>query len=129
VNRQRDAGTRILLDALLAREGVAAQSLAGYDRIEFSHLAVAQLVANGSADAGLAIRAAAQAFGLGFVPVAFEPYDLALPAASLDEPRIAALLATLRDPSFRTDVERLGGYDTTAAGSVRVVEPQPAGAP
>jgi putative molybdopterin biosynthesis protein len=129
VNRQRDAGTRILLDALMAREGVAAQSLAGYDRIEFSHLAVAQLVANGSADAGLAIRAAAQAFGLGFVPVAFEPYDLALPAASLDEPRIAALLATLRDPSFRADVERLGGYDTTAAGSVRIVEPQPAGAP
>jgi putative molybdopterin biosynthesis protein len=128
VNRQRDAGTRILLDALLAREGVAAQSLAGYDRLEFSHLAVAQLVANGSADAGLAIRAAAQAFGLGFVPVAFEPYDLALPAASLDEPRIAALLATLRDPSFRADVERLGGYDTSAAGSVRIVEPQPASA-
>jgi putative molybdopterin biosynthesis protein len=128
VNRQRDAGTRILLDALLAREGVAAQSIAGYDRLEFSHLAVAQLVANGSADAGLAIRAAAQAFGLGFVPVAFEPYDLALPAASLDEPRIAAVLETLRDSSFRSDVERLGGYDTTAAGSVRVVDPQPAGA-
>ncbi|MDB5042891.1 MAG: molybdenum cofactor synthesis domain protein [Candidatus Eremiobacteraeota bacterium] len=128
VNRQRDAGTRILLDALLAREGVAAQSIAGYERLEFSHLAVAQLVANGSADAGLAIRAAAQAFGLGFVPVAFEPYDLALPAALLDEPRIAAVLATLRDPSFRADVERLGGYDTTAAGSVRVVDPQPAAA-
>jgi len=128
VNRQRDAGTRILLDALLAREGVAAQSLAGYDRIEFSHLAVAQLVANGSADAGLAIRAAAQAFGLGFVSVAFEPYDLALPAASLDEPRIAALLGILRDPAFGADVERLGGYDTTAAGSVRIVEPQPPGA-
>jgi putative molybdopterin biosynthesis protein len=128
VNRQRDAGTRILFDALLAREGVAAQSIVGYDRLEFSHLAVAQLVANGSADAGLAIRAAAQAFGLGFVPVAFEPYDLAFPAAALDEPRIAALLATLRDPAFKADVERLGGYDTTAAGSVRIVEPQPAGA-
>jgi molybdopterin molybdotransferase/putative molybdopterin biosynthesis protein len=127
VNRQRDAGTRILLDALLAREGVAAESIVGYDRIEFSHLAVAQLVANGSADAGLAIRAAANAFGLGFVPVAFEPYELALPATALEEPRISALLAILCDPSFHADVERLGGYDCRLAGSVRIVEPQPAG--
>ncbi len=125
VNRQPDAGTRILLDALLARDGIAADSVAGYGRLEFSHLAVAQLVANENADAGLAIRAAARAFGLDFTPVAWEPYDLALPAAALDEPRTARLIATLLDPAFRVHVEALGGYDCVNAGTVRIVEPQP----
>jgi putative molybdopterin biosynthesis protein len=122
VNRQPDAGTRILFDALLAREGIAPESVPGYDRVEFSHLAVAQLVANGSADAGLAIRAAARAFALDFVPVAWEPYELALPAASLDEPRVARLIAILREPAFRAEVQSLGGYDCAHAGDVRIVE-------
>jgi putative molybdopterin biosynthesis protein len=125
VNRQPDAGTRILLDALLARDGVAAESIVGYDQLEFSHLAVAQLVANGSADAGLAIRAAARAFGLDFTGVAWEPYDLALPAAALDELRIARLIATLMETAFRAEVEALGGYDCSNAGTVRIVAPEP----
>jgi putative molybdopterin biosynthesis protein len=125
VNRQPDAGTRILLDALLARDGIAAESIDGYERVEFSHLAVAQLVANGSADTGLAIRAAAKAFDLDFVPVAWEPYDLALPASSLEEPRIARIIAILRKPVFRAEVEALGGYDCARAGEVRIVAPEP----
>ena len=128
VNRQRDAGTRILLDALLAREGIDAAQIEGYERLEFSHLAVAQLIASGDADAGLAIRAAAQAFGLDFVHVAWEPYELALPASALNEPRIARLIALLADPAFRADVEALGGYDAARAGEVRIVEPAPAAA-
>jgi len=123
INRQPDAGTRIFLDALLARAGIAPEGITGYERLEFSHLAVAQLIANGNADAGLAIRAAARAFDLDFIPIAWEPYDLALPAASLDEPRIARLIATLREPAFRAEVEVLGGYDCAQAGSVRIVEP------
>jgi putative molybdopterin biosynthesis protein len=123
VNRQPDAGTRILLDALLEREALAPDRIAGYDRIEFSHLAVAQLVANGSADAGLAIRAAASAFALDFTAVAWEPYELALPATALAEPRIARLIAILHDPAFRAEVAALGGYDCTHAGAVRIVEP------
>jgi putative molybdopterin biosynthesis protein len=123
VNRQRDAGTRILFDSLLAAAGIASGAIAGYDRLEFSHLAVGQLVANGSADAGLAIRAAAHAFGLDFVSIAWEPYELALPAVTLDEPRIRLLVETLRDPAFRSEVEALGGYDTANAGSIRIVLP------
>jgi putative molybdopterin biosynthesis protein len=132
VNRQPDAGTRILLDALLAREGITADGIAGYERIEFSHLAVGQLIANGSADTGLAIRAAARAFGLDFVSVAWEPYDLALPASCLAEPRIARLIAILREPAFHAEVESLGGYDCAHAGEVRVVQPnnvEPNGVP
>nr|MDQ6944267.1 molybdopterin-binding protein [Candidatus Eremiobacteraeota bacterium] len=125
VNRQPDAGTRILLDALLAEARIEPQAIAGYERLEFSHLAVAQLVANGNADAGLAIRAAARAFGLDFISVAWEPYDLALPVRSLGEPRVAQLIAVLREPAFRAEMEALGGYDCTPAGDVRTVEPQP----
>ncbi len=123
VNRQADAGTRILFDALLARAGIAPGRIAGYDRVEFSHLAVAQLVASATADAGMAIRAAARAFGLDFVSIAWEPYELALPAASLDTPRIAQLIALLRDRSLRAQIEALGGYDCAHAGEVRITEP------
>jgi len=123
VNRQPDAGTRILLDALLARDEISPAAIDGYERLEFSHLAVGQLIASESADVGLAIRAAARAFGLDFVSIAWEPYELALPAAALDAPRIRTLLAVLRDPRFRADVEALGGYDCTHAGSVRTIVP------
>ncbi|HEV2738830.1 MAG TPA: molybdopterin biosynthesis protein [Candidatus Elarobacter sp.] len=125
VNRQSDAGTRILLDVLLARAGIAPNAIVGYDRMEFSHLAVAQLVANGNADAGLAIRAAARAFDLDFISVAWEPYDLALPERSLGEARIARLIAILREPAFRAEVEALGGYDCAHAGDVRIVDAEP----
>ena len=120
VNRQKDAGTRILFDVLLARAGLDPGTIDGYDRIEFSHLAAAQLVANGSADAALGIRAAAAAFGLGFVPIAWEPYELAILASALEEPRIARLIAELGAPGFRKDVEALGGYDAAHAGEVRI---------
>jgi len=128
VNRQPDAGTRILLDALLARAALAPDAIAGYERIEFSHLAVGQLVANGSADTGLAIRAAAHAFGLEFVSVAWEPYDLALPAAALEEPRIARVIELLHEPALRAEIKALGGYDCAEAGEVRVVVPEAAAA-
>ena len=123
VNRQADAGTRILFDVLLARAGIAPGRVGGYDRIEFSHLAVAQLVASGAADAGMAIRAAARAFGLDFISVAWEPYDLALPASSLESPHVARAVALLRDPAVRAEIEALGGYDCARAGDVRIVEP------
>jgi len=122
VNRQRDAGTRMLLDALLAGDGLSGADIEGYDRLEFTHLAVATLVADGSADCGLGIYAAARALGCDFVPLATEPYELAANAAALDDPRMGALIATMRDPGLRAAIEGLGGYDTTHAGDVRIVE-------
>jgi putative molybdopterin biosynthesis protein len=123
VNRQKDAGTRMLFDLLLARAGIAPAQIAGYDRLEFTHTAVAALVADGSADCGVGIRAAAAALDLDFVPLAREPYELALRAASLDEPRIAALVACVASAALRAEIDALPGYDATAAGSIRYVEP------
>ena len=112
VNRQRGAGTRVLFDHELARLGVSPEALHGYEREEHTHLAVAAAVAAGRADCGLGVLAAARAFGLDFVPVAKEPYDLVLE----DPGALAPLLDLLDSPDFRRAVEDLGGYDISDMG-------------
>jgi putative molybdopterin biosynthesis protein len=116
VNRQRGAGTRVLLDHELARHGIEAGQVQGYEREEHTHLAVAAAVAAGRADCGLGVRAAARAFGLGFVPVAREPYDLVLERATVEDPLLAPLWALLRSPDFHAAVDGLGGYDSAEMG-------------
>jgi putative molybdopterin biosynthesis protein len=116
VNRQRGAGTRVLLDHELGRRGLDPVAIGGYSREEHTHLGVAAAVAAGRADAGLGIQAAARAFGLDFVPVAREPYDLVLRAASLDDGVLAPLWALLEQPDFRAQVEKLGGYSCAETG-------------
>src|SRR5919107_1340248 len=116
VNRQRGAGTRVLLDHELATRGIAAEAIPGYAREEHTHLAVAAAIAAGRADAGLGVLAAARAFGLGFVPVTREPYDLVLATETLEDPVTAPLWALLDDPDFRAAVEALGGYATGEMG-------------
>jgi molybdopterin molybdotransferase/putative molybdopterin biosynthesis protein len=116
VNRQRGAGTRVLLDHLLTGLGLAPDAIAGYAREEPTHLAVAAAVAAGRADAGLGIMAAAAPFGLDFVPVAREPYDLVVAPGALDGPQLAPLWALLRDPGFQASVEALGGYSAREMG-------------
>jgi putative molybdopterin biosynthesis protein len=116
VNRQRGAGTRALLDHELARRGIDPDDVSGYTREEHTHLAVAAAVSAGRADAGLGILAAARAFGLDFVPVAQEPYDLVLRADSLADDRLARLWALLDRTDFRDRIEALGGYSCAATG-------------
>ena len=74
VNRQRGSGTRVLLDYKLTCLGVAPASISGYRDEEYTHMNVAAAVLSGRADAGLAVRAAANALGLPFVPVGVEEY-------------------------------------------------------
>jgi molybdate-binding protein/DNA-binding transcriptional regulator YhcF (GntR family) len=121
VNRPRGTGTRVLLDHLLATAGVPASAIAGYAREEPTHRAVAAAVAAGTADAGLGIRAAARALGLDFVPLAWERYELALRAATAEQPAVRAVLAALRSPAFIAAVEALEGYDTRETGRTRRV--------
>ena len=116
VNRQRGAGTRVLLDHLLAGLGLSPDEITGYAREEPTHLAVAAAVAAGRADAGLGIMAAAAPFGLDFVPVDREPYDLVIAPGALDGPQLAPLWALLADPGFRAAVEALGGYSAKEMG-------------
>jgi putative molybdopterin biosynthesis protein len=116
VNRQRGAGTRMLLDHELARRGIEPEAIDGYQREEHTHLTVAAAVAAGRADCGLGVLAAARAFGLDFVPVAREPYDLVLLEHTLDDDLLAPLWALLESDDFRRAVTDLGGYETTEMG-------------
>jgi putative molybdopterin biosynthesis protein len=119
VNRHRGSGTRVLLDEELSRAGIDPLRVRGYDHEEATHLAVAGAVAAGTADAGLGILAAARTYGLDFVPVARERYELALRPATAARPAVQSLLETLRSPDFRAVVTALGGYDTAESGVVR----------
>jgi putative molybdopterin biosynthesis protein len=121
VNRQRGAGTRVLLDQQLAARGIDPATITGYGRQEHTHLAVAAAVAAGSADTGLGILAAARAFGLDFVPVAQEPYDLVLRADGRTDELLAPLWALLDQPDFRAAIEALGGYSCAETG--RLIRP------
>jgi putative molybdopterin biosynthesis protein len=116
VNRQRGAGTRVLLDFELAREGIDPAKISGYTREEPTHLAVAAAIVAGRADCGMGIRAAARAFELDFVPVTSEPYDLVLESDSVESPLLEPLWRLLESPDFRASVEQLGGYDTREMG-------------
>jgi molybdopterin molybdotransferase/putative molybdopterin biosynthesis protein len=116
VNRQRGAGTRVLLDHELSRRGLEPAQVEGYAREEHTHLAVAAAVTAGRADCGLGVLAAARAFGLDFVAVTREPYDLVADAAALEDPVLAPLWELLSSASFRDQVEGLGGYATTEMG-------------
>jgi putative molybdopterin biosynthesis protein len=116
VNRQRGAGTRVLLDHELGQRGISPDAVDGYAREEPTHLAVAAAVAAGRGDAGLGIMAAARAFGLGFVPVTREPYDLVVSPDAMESQLLAPLWALLRSDRFQAAVTELGGYTTKEMG-------------
>ena len=116
VNREPGSGARALLESELARAAIAPQRVAGYDAVVRSHLAAAEAVAAGLADVAVGVRAAAQALGLAFLPLARERYDLAIPARFFELAPVQALLETLTSPLFRLEVEALGGYDVSPMG-------------
>jgi aldehyde:ferredoxin oxidoreductase len=116
VNRQRGAGTRVLLDVMLGQLSIAPSSIGGYAREEPTHLAVAAAIASGRVDTGMGIMAAARAFGLDFVPLAVEPYDLVVAPGALESPQLAPLWSLLQSDRFKASVEELGGYSTKDMG-------------
>ena len=118
INRQRGSGTRVLLDFLLAREGLAPSRLQGYRDEEYTHMNVAAAVLSGRADAGLGVLAAARALGLDFVPVGVEEYDLVIPQRLAEDERMLALLEVIRSAAFREQVNALGGYGTARTGEI-----------
>lgn len=119
INRQRGAGTRLLLDKHLKEEGIDPSVVSGYDREEFTHMAVASAVLSGVADTGLGILAAARALGLDFVPLTEERYDLAVPEDFIGSDIFRALLEVITsDKEFRAAVSGLGGYDTRDMGKI-----------
>lgn len=120
VNREPGSGSRALLDRLLDRAGADSKKVVGYARIAQGHLAAAYAVASGTADACMATRSAARAFGLDFIPMHSERYDLILRRATLELPAAKAFLDVLQRSVLRRKLETLAGYDTAQTGAVLV---------
>jgi putative molybdopterin biosynthesis protein len=117
VNRQRGAGTRVLLDYHLGLKGIATQSIRGYNQEEVTHLAVAAAIASGRADCGLGIAAAAQALGLDFIPQFQERYDLIIPMEYVDSHLLAPLFEVIQSKEFQLAAASLPGYDVSVMGT------------
>lgn len=121
VNRQRGAGTRILLDYHLDKEGIDISDVKGYDREMTTHMAVATAVKTGSATTGLGIYSAAKALDLDFINVAFENYDFLVPQDLLEDERIKEFIEILKSDEFKEKVNSLGGYGFENTGKVILV--------
>jgi len=118
VNRELGTGTRLLLDELLANQGLAADQLIGYEHQELSHSAVANSIASGQADTGLAIESAASSSGLDFVPLASENYWLVCLKSALDSPPVQALRNHLASPEWQSTMQEMWGYKVNQSGNV-----------
>ena len=118
VNRQRGAGTRVLLDYHLNLMTISQNSIVGYSQEEYTHLGVAAAVASGRADCGLGIAAAAQALDLDFIPLFQERYDLVIPKEHAESGLLAPLFGLLADPAFRKAVSQLTGYNVSVMGTI-----------
>ena len=119
INRQKGSGTRLLCDYLVKQAGIDSSKIYGYEREEFTHTGVAALVAAGNGDAGLGIYSAAQLYGLDFVPVCLEQYDLLVSLDALELPPVQRFLEVLRSPELRKRLEALGGYTLEHPGRIR----------
>ncbi len=122
VNRQRGAGTRVLLDYHLGIENIDPNEIRGYQRELNTHMAVATAVKTGSASAGLGVYSAAKAMDLDFVEVAFEDYDFLVPFESLEDDKIKKFIDLIKSDDFKEILESLGGYGFRNTGEIIVIE-------
>jgi molybdate-binding protein len=118
INREPGSGSRALLDQRLEQSGVGVHQVEGYDRIAYGHLAAAYCVLSSEADVCLATRSAAQAFGLDFIPLHSERYDLVMRRRTAELPAAKAFLDVLQRAALRRKLEILAGYDTSETGTV-----------
>jgi len=118
INRQRGAGTRILLDYHLKKLGIQPERIKGYRREEYTHLAVAVAVQSGVVDCGLGIAAAAHALHLDFIPFEKERYDLVIPRLHYEGDLLRPLLDLIRGSNLRRAVAEIPGYGTTHMGDI-----------
>ena len=122
VNRQKGSGTRILSDYLCRQDQLDTAAIYGYDREELTHTSVAAQIACGSADAGMGIYSAAKLYGLDFIPICIEEYDLLVPDHAWDTPQVQQMLATLKSETFREKILSMGGYTMENPGEIIAID-------
>ena len=119
VNRQKGSGTRILIDYLCKQEQIDTSAIYGYDREEFTHTSVAAQIASGSADAGMGIYSAARLYGLDFIPICIEQYDLLIPDSAWETDVVQKVIEILKSEEFSQKLTEMGGYTLEHPGEVR----------
>jgi putative molybdopterin biosynthesis protein len=119
INRERGSGTRILLDEHLKKLGVSPNSITGYDRECFSHLAMASSVARGEADFALGNeKTSQQVKGIDFIPLQTESYDLVIKKEDIHKPHFQAIFQIIQSEEFKLELEGIGGYDLKDLGKI-----------
>ena len=118
VNRPADSGTRFLLEGLLAEKGIAGSAIHGFEQSEATHASVAACVASGLADAGFGLERPARYFQLDFIAMVNERYFLICRRSAIQHPVMQEVLRILSDPTFKTSVNALPGYDSRDSGTV-----------
>ena len=118
INRQRVAGTRVLFDYLLKKEGIPTKNIRGYEHEAATHMSVAVAVQKDNADVGMGIYSCARALGLDFIDVTFEEYDFVTYASYLELPFVQEFLKILRSDAFKAKLEALGGYSCEETGNL-----------
>lgn len=120
-NRQPGSGTRVWLDSHLQKAGIPPEAIHGYTNEKSTHSAVALSVAEGEADAGIGLQAAALGYGLDFIFLHNDRYDLVIPAENMEREPIPTLVSWLQEENTRAIILDLGGYDVSETGCVRWV--------
>jgi molybdate-binding protein/DNA-binding transcriptional regulator YhcF (GntR family) len=120
-NRQSGSGTRVWLDTALQQAGIPASAVQGYAHENLTHSEVALAVAEGRADVGLGLETAALLFGLDYIHLAQERYDLVIPAENMGTPCVERLVEWLQSRAARRAIQALGGYETGETGTIRWV--------
>lgn len=121
INRQQGSGTRVWLDAQLALIGIDPKKIAGYRDEKMTHSEVARAISKGQVDVGLGVETAAIDFGLDFLKLSTERYDLVIPSEKWAMEPIQALRSWLNTAQAKKEIHDLGGYETAETGSVKWV--------
>ena len=121
INRQKGAGTRVLFDYLLKKEGILKTDICGYEHEAATHMSVAVAVQKDNADVGMGIYSCARALGLDFIDAAFEEYDFVTRAEYLELPLVQEFIRVLKSRKFLERLEELGGYTAEEIGEIRYV--------
>ena len=121
INRQAGSGTRVFLDAQLKKHQIDSSTITGYQDEYSTHVEVAAAVAGSRADTGIGLEAAAKAYGLDFIPLTTERYDLVMRESTFGQLPVQRMIEWLKSSDYRALLNRLGGYEDSESGTVRWV--------
>lgn len=118
LNRQKGAGTRVLLDHHLKRLKISPLRISGYEKEVYTHFEVGLSILSKEADVGIATVAVSKLFGLSFIPITRERFDMILDRSTFFERGVQAFIEVLTSGGFRDRVARLGDYDFKNSGKM-----------